>query len=151
MSTKRTCIAAAMLIAVFGSAPAWAATIEWRVGPVTLAAGQSADLGIGNPTAFSCNVGMELRSGAVNDTANFALPVVRTSIASPSPVPSGRGLVLRYANGNQLPGDREMVLARVQASCPTATAAQVRRLPATLSIIERSSGRSQSVLPGVAQ
>lgn len=57
--------------------------------------------------------------------------------------------MLRYLNGNQLPGDREMVLARVQASCPTA--AQVRRLPVTLSIIERSSGRSQSVLPGVAQ
>ena len=82
---------------------------------------------------------------------NCSLPVVRTTIASPGPVPSGRGLVLRYWNGNQLPGDGEMVLARVQAACPTATAAQVRKLPVTLSIVESSSGRTQSVLPGVAQ
>ena len=142
---------AAVLIAACGAAPALAATIEWRVGPATLVAGQSADLGLGNPTAFACNVGMELRSGPVNDTASFSVPVVRTTIASPSAVPSGRGLVLRYWNGNQVPGEREMVLARVQASCPTATAAQVRKLPVTLSIIERSSGRAQSMLQGVAQ
>lgn len=148
---KRTCVTATVLIVTLGIAPALAATIEWRVGPLTLAAGQSADAGIVNPTAFSCNVGMELRSGAVNDTANFSLSVVRTTIASPSPVPAGRGLVLRYLNGNLLPGDREMVLARVQAACPTATAAQVRKLPVTLTIIERSSGRTQSVLQGVAQ
>src|SRR3954447_20957269 len=103
-----------------------AATVEWLAGPLTLAAGQAAEVLIGNPN-LSCSVGVQIRAGRVTGRgAAFPLPLAVNTIGNPEIVPAGRGLVVGFEDPNEVPGERALVQALVRATCP-ATVARIRR------------------------
>jgi hypothetical protein len=54
----------AALILATQPATARAATVEWLIGPLTLAAGQSAEVLIGDPN-LSCSCGVQITAGKV--------------------------------------------------------------------------------------
>src|SRR4051794_28000201 len=69
-----------------------AATVEWMAGPLTLAAGQAAEVLIGDPT-ISCSVGVQILAGRVAGRgAAFPLALVVNTFHDPNLVPAGRGL-----------------------------------------------------------
>ena len=52
------------ILAVYAT-PAHAATIKWRVGPLELAAGQAAEVGMSNTNIFPCTIGVQISAGLV--------------------------------------------------------------------------------------
>jgi hypothetical protein len=87
-------ICAAVLVAAVGlaagNAPAYAARMEWRAGPLGLAAGQSAQVGIGNLEIFPCSIGVQIRA--------FSTQLLANTISNPDHVPAGGGLVVSTGN-----------------------------------------------------
>src|SRR4051794_3784704 len=113
--TRRS-ISVAVLVAGAGLAgctmPAYAATVEWQVGPLELAAGQAAQVTIGNPELFPCQVGVQIRAGQIRSGA-FPVPLLVNTIGDPNTVPAGNGLVAGIEEPNMTPGTRKLVQARV--------------------------------------
>ena len=119
---------------------AHAATVKWRVGPLELAAGQAAEVGISNVSIFSCKIGVQILVGVVERGDAFELTSAVDTISHPKSVPAGRGLVEGVDHPAEARGPRRLVQARVEAACPAGTDAQVRRLPVVMTIIDRSTG-----------
>ena len=139
------------ILAVYAT-PAHAATIKWRVGPLELAAGQAAEVGISNTNIFPCTIGVQISAGLVEKRGDaFVLTSVVDTFSDPEHVPAGHGLVVGINDSNETPGPRKLVQARVQAYCPAGTDAQVRRLPVAMTIVDCASGRAGATLQGVAQ
>ena len=129
-----------------------AATVRWRVGPLELAAGQSAEVAISNLGNFSCTIGVQIVAGTVERGDAFELHSVADTISDdPEFVPAGRALIEGMNHPDEASGPRKLVQARVQAACPAGTDAQVRRLPVAMTIIDRASGLAGATLQGVAQ
>jgi hypothetical protein len=134
-----------------GNAPAYAAVVEWRAGPLGLAAGQSAQIGISNPDIFPCSIGVQIRAGQVSGGTAFATQLLVNTIGNPRHVPAGSGLVVGVQDPNEAPGSRTLVQARVRADCPAGALARVRRLPVALEIVDRATKRTAVALQGVPQ
>ena len=139
------------ILAVYAT-PAHAATIKWRVGPLELAAGQAAEVGMSNTQHLPLHDwGPDLRRPGGEAGRCLRADFGGRHIFGPEHVPAGHGLVVGINDSNETPGPRKLVQARVQAACPAGTDAQVRRLPVAMTIVDRASGRAGATLQGVAQ
>src|SRR3954471_5957902 len=112
MILTRRSISVAVLVASVGLAgstmPANAATVEWQVGPLELAAGQAAQVTVSNPDIFPCQVGVQIRGGQIR-TGAFPMPLLVNTISDPDIVPAGNGLVAGVQDPEITPGPRKLV------------------------------------------
>ena len=84
----------AAILAVYAT-PAHTATIKWRVGPLELAAGQAAEVGVSNTNIFPCTIGVQISAGLMEKRGDaFVLTSVVDTFSDPEHVPAGHGLVV---------------------------------------------------------
>ena len=138
--------AAALLLATQAdiTAAASASTVEWLVGPLALAAGQSLDVLVGDFTVQATG-GEQIFAGTVSArSAPVPLVLVIGTIGNPNILPAGRGLVVGFKDPDLLPPARKPVQARVRITAPV-TLAQLRRTLVSLVVSGGTTGRAESV------
>jgi hypothetical protein len=133
------------------SAPAAAASVEWQAGPIALAAGQVAQVGIGNPDLFSCSVGVRIFAGPasrITPTVNTgALALVVDTFSDPGLVPARGVHVVGYTDPNLMLGKRRLLLVRGQTVCGGVPATQMKGGPGvTLQISDPNLAQTTAVL-----
>ena len=114
----RATLLASVLALTAGAPPALAGTTEWLAGPLTLVAGQTAQVSINNTDAIPCAIVMQLRAGqpgTANSSGVFQTESVAKIVSPDIVLGVSKTLIVSYPNPNN---ERLQVTTRVQARCP---------------------------------